>query len=86
MKTFIFPCYPGDEVWYVQSYCGRPLVVRKDVVQMVGFTTRSVQIKLRGAKDFNKTFTWGKNVFSTKEEAQALFDIKQGEWEAKNAN
>lgn len=53
---------------------------------MVGFTTRSVQIKLRGAKDFNKTFTWGKNVFSTKEEAQALFDSKQSEWEAKNAN
>jgi hypothetical protein len=53
---------------------------------MVGFTTRSVQIKLRGAKDFNKTFTWGKNVFSTKEEAQALFDIKQSELEAKNAD
>ena len=79
MKTFTFPCYPGDEVWYVQCYCGRPLAVRKDIVQMVGFTTRSVQIKLRGAKDFNKTFTWGKNVFGSKEEAQAMFDKKQNE-------
>lgn len=79
MKSYTFPCYPGDEVWYIQSYCGKPLAVRKDIVQMVGFTTRSVQIKLRGAKDFNKTFTWNKNVFATYEEASAVYNQKQGE-------
>lgn len=79
MKSYTFPCYPGDEVWYIQSYCGKPLAVRKDIVQMVGFTTRSVQIKLRGAKDFNKTFTWNKNVFATYEEASVVYNQKLGE-------
>ena len=79
MKSYTFPCYPGDEVWYIQSYCGKPLAIRKDIVQMVGFTTRSVQIKLRGAKDFNKTFTWNKNVFATYEEASVVYNQKQGE-------
>ena len=77
MKSYTFPCYPGDEVWYFESYGGKPLMIRKDVVQMVGFTTRSVQIKLRGAHDFNKTFTWGKNVFDNYEEALIMFTKKQ---------
>lgn len=69
MQKYEFPCYPGDEVWYIVSVNGNPLYVRSDIVQMVGFTTRSIQIKLRGNKDFGKTFTWGKNVFATKEAA-----------------
>lgn len=40
---------------------------------MVGFTTRSVQIKLRNRQSFNKTFTWNKNVFATQDEALAAF-------------
>jgi hypothetical protein len=71
---FEFPCYPGDEVWYIERYNGKPLYLDKDIVQLVGFTTRSVQIKLRGHKSFNKTYTWNKNVFATQEEAQAAFD------------
>lgn len=46
MSNYNFPCYPGDEVWYIEMYNGRPLHVGKDIVQMIGFTTRSIQIKL----------------------------------------
>lgn len=53
-----FPCYPGDEVWYIERYNGRPLYIGKDKVQMIGFTTQSVQIKLRDHQSFGKTFTW----------------------------
>ena len=73
-----FPCYPGDEVWFINRYAGNPLYYGKDFVQMVGFTTRSIRIKLRNHKDFNKTFTWGKNVFATEKEMRKVFD-KQAE-------
>lgn len=63
-----FPVYPGDEVWYIESV-GSKYWCRSDKVEMVGFTTRSIQIKLRGHKNFGKTFTWGKNVFKTEHEA-----------------
>ena len=69
-----FPCYPGDEVWYIERYNGKPLYTGHDKVQMVGFTTKSIQIKLRGHKAFNKTFTWGKNVFATREECAEARD------------
>lgn len=74
IMKYVFPCYPGDEVWYIQTYGGRPLSFGKDIVQMVGFTTRSVQIKLRAHKDFNKTYTWNKNVFATYEQAKEAFN------------
>ena len=73
MKDYKFPCYPGDEVWYIEKYNGKPLCLRRDIVQMVGFTTRSVQIKLRNHQGFNKTYTWNKNVFATHEEALLAF-------------
>ena len=73
MIKFEFPCYPGDEVWYIENYRGQPLCFGKDIVQMVGFTTRSVQIKLRSHKSFNKTFTWGKNVFATEDECRKTY-------------
>lgn len=68
-----FPCYPGDEVWYIEMYNRKPLTLGKDKVQMVGFSTRSVQIKLRGHQNFNKTYTWGKTVFATEAEALIAF-------------
>ena len=68
-----FPCYPGDEVWYIELYHGKALTFGKDKVQMVGFSTRSVQIKLRGHQSFNKTVTWGKTVFATEEECRAAY-------------
>lgn len=74
MIKYEFPCYPGDEVWLITKVCGRPLYVTSDKVQMVGFTTRSIQIKLRSHKDFNKTYTWGKDVFGSYEEAKAAYD------------
>ena len=49
----------------------------KDTVQMVGFTTRSVQIKLRNKNSFNKTFTWGKNVFATEAECVDMFEKRK---------
>ena len=72
-----FPCYPGDEVWYIENYGGKPFHYGKDTVQMVGFTTRSVQIKLRNKNSFNKTFTWGKNVFATREECVEMFEKRK---------
>ncbi len=74
MIKYEFPVYPGDEVWYIECYNGKPLCLGKDKVQMVGFTTRSIQIKLRRHKDFGKTFTWGKNVFATEAEAKEAFE------------
>jgi hypothetical protein len=74
MKDYSFPCYPGDTVWYIMKYNGKPLAVYKDIVQMVGFTTRSVQIKLRNSKAFGKTYTWNKNVFATSEAANEAFE------------
>ena len=69
-----FPCYPGDDCWFIEMYRGKPLCMVHDKVQMVGFTTRSVQIKPRSHHNFNKTYTWGKNIFATKEECQAVYD------------
>ena len=72
MIKYVFPCYPGDTVWHIVSVNGNPLYSKQDTVQMVGFTTRSVQIKLRNSQSFGKTYTWGKNVFATKEEADSV--------------
>lgn len=77
--NYKFPCFPGDEVWFLVTIGGNPIYARSDLVQMVGFTTRSIQIKLRNHKDFNKTYTWGKNVFKTKEEADAMILKMKGE-------
>lgn len=74
-----FPCYPGDTVWYIDGYNSNFMVVRSDKVEMVGFTTRSIRIKLRNKKDFGKTFTWGKNVFATRDECIAARDNLQEE-------
>lgn len=68
-----FPVYPGDDVWFIECYNGKPIYLSKDKVQMVGFTTRSVQIKLRGHKNFNKTYTWGKNVFTDETLAREIY-------------
>ena len=54
-------------------YGGKPLCCCKDIVQMVGFTPRSVQIKLKNHQNFNKIYTWNKNVFTTQDEALIAF-------------
>jgi hypothetical protein len=41
---------------------------------MVGFTTRSVLIKLRGHHNFNKTYTWNKNVFADEALARETYN------------
>lgn len=74
MTKYKFPCYPGDEVWFIEMFGGKPLYISKDKVQMVGFTTRSIQIKLRNHKNFNKTYTWNKSVFASKQEAEEAFN------------
>ena len=74
MIKYEFPCYPGDEVWFIENYRGKPLYFGKDVVQMVGFTTRSVQIKLRGHQNFNKTYTWNKNVFADEASMKVAYE------------
>lgn len=79
MIKYEFPCYPGDEVWYIEMYNGKPLCSGKDTVQMVGFTTRSVQIKLRNHQAFNKTYTWNKTVFANEADAINMFEKLKAE-------
>lgn len=74
-----FPCYPGDEVWYISKYNGKALSLGRDKIQMVGFTTRSIQVKLRSHHAFNKTYTWGKDVFATEEECRAAYEKLKAE-------
>ena len=74
MIKYEFPVYPGDEVWFIENYRGKPLYLGKDKVQMVGFTTKSVQIKLRGHQNFNKTYTWNKNVFADEALARETYE------------
>lgn len=74
MIKYEFPCYPGDECWFIEMYGGKTLYCGKDIVQMVGFTTRSVQIKLRGHQNFNKTYTWNKNVFADEASMRAAYE------------
>ncbi len=73
MIKYEFPVYPGAEVWSIEMYGRKPLCLVHDKVQMVGFTTRSIQIKLRSHNGFGKTFTWGKTVFATEDEARAAY-------------
>lgn len=70
MIKYEFPCYPGDEVYLIVEVYGGHRYVCSDKVEMVGFTSRSIKIKLRQHKDFNKTYVWGKQVFKTREEAE----------------
>lgn len=80
MIKYEFPCYPGDEVWYIEKYPGTwQFYCRSDKVQMVGFTTQSVQIKLRNHQNFNKTYTWGKNVFATEQEALVVVERRNSD-------
>lgn len=65
------PVRLGQEVWYIphyhgKSYCG----VKKDVIRMIGFSSRGFQFRLRDAADRQKTYMLGKSVFLTKEEAE----------------
>ena len=69
MIKYEFPCYPGDEVYLIVEVYGGHKYVCSDKVEMIGFTSRSIQIKLRQHKNFNKTYTWGKQVFKTEDEA-----------------
>ena len=80
MIKYEFPCYPGDEVWYIERYKSKAISLGKDTIQMVSFTTRSIQIKLCNHQAFNKTFTWGKDVFFTYEEAFAAYSKAKGEY------
>lgn len=78
MIKYEFPVYPGDEVYLIEKVYGGHRYVCPDKVQMVGFTSRSIQIKLRRHKDFNKTYTWGEQVFKTREDAiEAMAKLKE---------
>ena len=82
MIKYEFPCYPGDEVWLIEKYNGKPIYISKDTVQMVGFTTRSIQIKPRRHHAFGKTYVWGKNIFPTEKEAKEMFNKLKGTTDA----
>lgn len=74
MIKYEFPCYPGDKVWYIREVPYGPAYVTWDIVELVGFTSRSIQIKLKGHKNFNRTYTWGKIVFKTEQEANEALE------------
>lgn len=68
-----FPCYPGDDVWYIDSV-GSKYWCRPDKVEMVGFTTRSIRIKLRGHKEPKvSNITFGTTTIAVSEIAAITF-------------
>lgn len=70
------PCKPGDTVWYIEMYGGRPLCgARKGTVQMVGYTSRSVRIKVAESHSHNKDYMFGKTAFLSEDEAAAGLKI-----------
>ena len=65
------PVKLGQEVWYIphfnrKPYCG----IRKDIIRMIGFSSRGFQVRLRDAEDRQKTYMLGKSCFTTKEAAE----------------
>lgn len=64
------PVKLGQEVWYIPHYNGKPYCgVKKDLIRMIGFSSRGFQLRLRDAADRQKTYMLGKSVFTTKEAA-----------------
>lgn len=64
------PVKLGQEVWYIPHYHGKPYCgVKKDIIRMIGFSSRGFQLRLRDAADRQKTYMLGKSVFTTKEAA-----------------
>ena len=64
------PVKLGQEVWYIPHYNRKPYCgVCKDVIRMIGFSSRGFQVRLRDASDRQKTYMLGKSVFTTKEAA-----------------
>lgn len=72
------PVSIGQTVWAIEFYRGKPIAIHEDMVQMVGFTSRSVKIALRNHHSFGKTFVLGKTVFLTRE---AALKAREGESE-----
>ena len=65
------PVKLGQEVWYIPHYHGKPYCgVKKDFIQMIGFSSKGFQLRLRDAADRQKTYMIGKSVFTTKEAAE----------------
>lgn len=73
------PINLGQEVWVIIKYNGKPLTIVNDYVSMIGITTRSIHIKLRNYKDFNKTYILGKLAFISHEDALKEFNRLKGE-------
>lgn len=71
MINYSFPCYPGDEIWYIEMHKGKPALVRKGYVKMISFTKTATQILLEGQNDddIKKALTWQKYAFVTYREA-----------------
>lgn len=69
----------GQTVWAIEFYRGKPIAIHGDMVQMVGFTSRSVKIALRNHHSFGKTFVLGKTVFLTREEAEEALKARENE-------
>lgn len=74
------PVKLGQEVWYIphfnrKPYCG----IRKDVIRMIGFSSKGFQVRLRDAEDRQKTYMLGKSVFTTKEAAEEQLRKEENE-------
>lgn len=65
------PVKLGQEVWYIPHYNYKPYCgVCKDIIRMIGFSSRGFQVRLRDASDRQKTYMLGKSVFTTREAAE----------------
>lgn len=67
----LLPAKFGDTVYIIPKYNGNPYCgIVEDKVQMIGLTSKSIHIKTRNYKDFNKTYILGKTAFLSREDAE----------------
>ena len=77
VDAIVSPVSIGQTVWAIEFYRGKPIAIHGDMVQMVGFTSRSVKIALRNHHSFGKTFVLGKTVFLTRKAAEEALKARE---------
>ena len=71
-RLAVLPCKLRDEVYYIPRFNGKAVGgIQVGHIQMIGFTTAGTRMKIREYHDHNRDFMLGKNVFLTREEAEA---------------
>ena len=76
-------CKIGDTVYIIERCKNRILPNREngnkmhiieDKIQMIGFSSKEIHIRLRNHKNFNKTYVLNKSAFITREQAEKALE------------